>query len=232
MSVQPAIRLVEITKRFPGVVANDRVSLDVYPGEIHGLLGENGAGKSTLVKILYGFYRADSGTIVVRGQPSAIRSPRDARRLGIGLVFQGFTLVPALTVAENVALFMSKLPPVLRPRNLQRAIAEASHRHGLDLDPHVPVWQLSVGQQQRVELLKLLLAQARVLVFDEPTKVLVPHEVETLFGIFARLRADGYALLFITHKLWEVRSSADRITVMRGGGWWGRCSRPRPPRTG
>lgn len=217
MSVQPAIRLVEITKRFPGVVANDRVSLDVYPGEIHGLLGENGAGKSTLVKILYGFYRADSGTIVVRGQPSAIRSPRDARRLGIGLVFQGFTLVPALTVAENVALFMSKLPPVLRPRNLQRAIAEASHRHGLDLDPHVPVWQLSVGQQQRVELLKLLLAQARVLVFDEPTKVLVPHEVETLFGIFARLRADGYALLFITHKLREVRSSADRITVMRGG---------------
>ncbi|MCR4391862.1 MAG: ABC transporter ATP-binding protein [Candidatus Acetothermia bacterium] len=214
---RPVVRLSQITKRFPGVVANDGVSLEVYPGEVHGLLGENGAGKSTLVKILYGFYRADSGSVFLDEQPVSIRSPRDARRLGIGMVFQGFTLLPALTVAENVALFMTRVPAVLPPRRLRRAVVEASRRYHLELDPDVPVWQLSVGQQQRVELLKLLLSQARVLVFDEPTKVLVPHEVEALFRTFASLREGGYALIFITHKLREARACADRITVMRRG---------------
>ncbi|MFN3346437.1 MAG: ABC transporter ATP-binding protein [Candidatus Bipolaricaulaceae bacterium] len=217
MKDTPALRLVGITKRFPGVLANDRVDFTLLPGEIHALLGENGAGKSTLVKIAYGFYQADSGEIFVHGKKAEIRSPRDARRLGIGLVFQGFTLIPAMTVAENAALFLAQIPWVLRPRDLQRAIREASQRYGLELDPAAPVWQLSVGEQQKVELLKLLLANARILIFDEPTKVLVPHEVENLFRVFADLRADGYSLVFITHKLREALTCADRITVMRQG---------------
>lgn len=217
MKETPALRLVGITKRFPGVLANDRVDFELLPGEIHALLGENGAGKSTLVKIAYGFYQADSGEIFVHGKKVEIRSPRDARRLGIGLVFQGFTLIPAMTVAENVALFLAQIPWLLRPRDLQRAIRDASQRYGLELDPAAPVWQLSVGEQQKVELLKLLLANARILIFDEPTKVLVPHEVENLFRVFADLRADGYSLVFITHKLREALTCADRITVMRQG---------------
>lgn len=216
-SAKPVVRLQGITKRFPGVLANDQVDLDLCPGEVHALLGENGAGKSTLVKILYGFYRADAGTIYVNGEPVNIRSPRDARLLGIGMVFQGFTLIPAMTVAENVALFMAELPSVLRPKDLHRAIAQAGERYGLAVNPGALVWQLSVGEQQRVELLKLLLAGARILIFDEPTKVLVPHEVEALFRVFQNLKADGYALLFITHKLREALTCAERITVMRQG---------------
>lgn len=217
MDEAPVLRLVDITKRFPGVLANDRVNFDLLPGEVHALLGENGAGKSTLVKIAYGFYQADSGEIHVEGKKVEIRSPRDARRLGIGLVFQGFTLIPAMSVAENVALFLAELPWLVRPRDLRQAIQEASQRYGLDLDPAAPVWQLSVGEQQKVELLKLLLAKARILIFDEPTKVLVPHEVENLFRVFQNLREDGYSLVFITHKLREALTCADRITVMRQG---------------
>ncbi|MCS7239991.1 MAG: ABC transporter ATP-binding protein [Candidatus Bipolaricaulota bacterium] len=214
---KPVVQLQGITKRFPGVLANDQVDFDLYPGEIHALLGENGAGKSTLMKILYGFYRADAGTIRVNGKLAHIRSPRDARLLGIGMVFQGFTLIPAMTVAENVALFMAELPPVLRRKDLHRSITQASERYGLALNPGALVWQLSIGEQQRVELLKLLLAGARVLIFDEPTKVLVPHEVAALFHVFQSLKADGYSLIFITHKLREALTCADRITVMRQG---------------
>jgi len=217
MDKSPVLRAEGITKRFPGVVANNRVNFDVQAGEIHALLGENGAGKSTLVKILYGFYQPDSGTISLDGRPTPIRSPREARGHGIGLVFQGFTLIPALTVAENVALFLSKLDWYISPKKLAAQIQEASRRYGLELEPKTPVWQLSVGQQQRVELLKLLLTRARVLIFDEPSKVLAPHEVDTLFGIFRDLRNDGYSLVFITHKLREALSCADRITVLRQG---------------
>ncbi len=206
-----------MTKSFPGVLANDRVDLDVYGGEIHALLGENGAGKSTLMKVLYGLYRADAGEIRFHDRPVQIRSPHDARRLGVGMVFQTFTLIPALTVAENIALFLPDLPAVVDQAQIARRIEEVSERYGLSVDPHAPVWQLSIGEQQKVELLKLLLADARVLILDEPTRVLAPHEIDALFQVFANLRGHGYAVVFITHKLHDVLACADRITVMRRG---------------
>lgn len=206
-----------ITKAFPAVVANDAVDLDARAGEIHALLGENGAGKSTLMKILYGVYRADAGSIEVDGRPVQIRSPEDARRLGIGMLFQTFTLIPAFTVAENVALFRPALPAVLRRATLQREVRELALRYGFEIDPRALVGRLSAGEQQKVEIVKLLLAGARILIFDEPTSVLAPHEIEGLFDVFRRLRADGYVVIFITHKLREVLACADRITVLRRG---------------
>lgn len=214
---EPLLRLRGICKSFPGVLANDHVNLDVYAGEVHTLLGENGAGKSTLVKILYGFYRADAGEICLNGQPIRIGSPHDARRQRIGMVFQEFTLIPAMTVVENVALFLPGLPFVLDNRQLARKITETAERYHLQVDPWAVVGQLCVGDQQKVEVLKLLLADARVLILDEPTKVLAPHEVAGLFQVFERLKADGYAIVFITHKLREVLACADRITVVRRG---------------
>lgn len=214
---EPLITLRGITKAFPNVLANDHVDLDIYSGEIHGLLGENGAGKSTLMKILYGFYRADSGEIRFNGQPVQIRSPLDARNLRIGMVFQDLALIPAMSVIENIALFLPGLKAVLNKRQIAQRIKEVSERYHLQVDPWAPVWQLSVGEQQKVEVLKLLLADARVLILDEPTRVLASHEVEGLFQVFAELRRDGYAVVFITHKLGEVLSCADRITVMRHG---------------
>src|SRR5437773_3634392 len=216
-NVEPLVALRGITKSFPGILANDRVDFDVYPGEIHALLGENGAAKSTLVKVLYGIHQADTGTIQFGDRAVQIRSPHDARRLGIGMVFQQFTLIPALSVVENVALFLPHLPAVLDHVVIARRIEEVSGRYGLAVDPWAPAWRLSVGEQQKVEILKLLMARSRVLILDEPTRVLVPHEIDGLFRVLAGLREHGYAVVFITHKLPEVLTCADRITVMRGG---------------
>jgi general nucleoside transport system ATP-binding protein len=212
-----ALELRAITKRFPGVVANESVDLDVRVGEVHALLGENGAGKSTLMKIAYGFYQADSGTIRVRGDEVRIRAPHDARALGIGMLFQNFTLIPAFGVVENVALFLPHLEAVLDRASLAGHVSDVAARYQLDIDPWQLVGRLSAGEQQRVEVLKLLLADARILILDEPTSVLAPHEIDALFEMFERLKADGYAIVFITHKLPEVLACADRITIMRHG---------------
>ncbi len=217
MRAAPILSLRAITKSFPGVRANDRVDLDVYPGEVHALIGENGAGKSTLMKILYGFYRADSGEILHEGKPVRIGSPQDARRRGIGMVFQELVQIPALSVAENIALFLPDPPAVLNRAAVARRIAEASDRYGLAVDAAAPLGRLSVGERQRVEIVKLLLAEARILILDEPTRGLAPHEVERLLETFGHLRRDGYAVVLITHKLPEVLAGADRITVMRQG---------------
>jgi general nucleoside transport system ATP-binding protein len=217
MSRAPALSLRSIKKTFPGVIANDDVDLDVYRGEVHAVVGENGAGKSTLVKIVYGFLRADAGEIRLDGAPVRIRSPRDARSLGIGLVFQDFVQVPAMSVAENVALFLPDLPWLLDPSEVAGRIRATSLRYRLDVEPSAPVWQLSVGERQKLEVIKLLLADARILILDEPTRGLAPHEVRGLFESFDALRRDGYAVVLIAHKLGEVLACADRITVMRRG---------------
>ena len=211
------VSLRGITKQFPNVLANDSVSLDLFPGEVHALLGENGAGKSTLMKILYGFYSADSGSIAVDGEEVHIGSPLDARRLRIGMVFQTFTLIPAMTVAENIALYLPGLPAVLDSRRIAKQIDDLGKQYHLDVDPRSPVRDIAIGDQQKVEVLKLLVGRARVLIFDEATRVLAPHEIERLFQIFERLKEDGYAIVFITHKLREVLACADRITVMKRG---------------
>jgi ABC-type uncharacterized transport system ATPase subunit len=214
---KPIVSLRGITKSFPGVLANDRIDLDLYASEIHALLGENGAGKSTLMKILYGFYRYDAGEILFDQRPVVIRSPHDARHHRIGMVFQDFSLIPALTVAENIALFLPKLPAVLNVKAIEQRIIEISRRYDLQVNPRALVSQLSIGEQQKVEILKLLLAEAHLLILDEPTRVLAPHETEALFKVLDSLRQDGYAIVLITHKMKEVMECADRITVLRGG---------------
>ena len=213
----PLLSLQGITKRFPGVMANDAIDLELKHGEVHAILGENGAGKSTLMKIIYGYYQPDAGTILMNGKETRFRSPQDSIRSGVGMVFQNFTLVPAMTVVENVALFWPDQGMVLNHKTLSARIQEVSDRYALEVDPSARVGSLTMGQRQKVELIKLIIANARLLICDEPTSVLAPHEVEGLFKVFDELKADGYAILFITHKLREVMATADRITVLRHG---------------
>ncbi|MGQ9700281.1 MAG: ABC transporter ATP-binding protein [Candidatus Bipolaricaulaceae bacterium] len=213
----PLVLLRHITKTFPGVVANDRVTLEVRAGEIHALLGENGAGKTTLVNVLYGLYRPDSGEIWVQGRRVEIRSPRDAIALGIGMVHQHFKLVLPHTVAENVALGLRGTPFWAPARAMAQKLRDLSERYGLPVDPDRRVWELSAGEQQRVEILKALVRKAKVLILDEPTSVLTPQEAQELFEVLARMKAEGHGIIFISHKLDEVLSVADRVTVMRRG---------------
>ncbi len=213
----PFLELRSLTKRFPGVVANDRVDLSVRAGEVHALLGENGAGKSTLVSMLYGLLQPDGGEIRLQGRPVRIRSPRDALALGIGLVPQHFLLVKKHTVAENVALGLSGVPFLAPTRALADRLRRLGERYGLPVDPRAYVWQLSAGEQQRVEILKVLVRDVRLLILDEPTSVLTPQEARGLFAVLRRMKAEGHAVIFITHKLEEVLEVADRVTVLRRG---------------
>jgi len=208
-----------ITKRFPGVVADDRVDFDLRRGEVHALLGENGAGKSTLMNILYGLYRPDEGEIDVKGKPVSFHSAKDAIDRGIGMVHQHFMLIPVMTVAENIVLEVepTRAGVLLDYNAAVERVREISTRFGLAVDPNAKVENIGVGQQQRVEILKALYRGAEILILDEPTAVLTPQEAGELFGIIKSLQADGTSIIFISHKLNEVLEIADRITVLRRG---------------
>ncbi len=212
------VEMRNIVKRFPGVLANDRVCLDVNAGEVVALLGENGAGKSTLMRQLYGLYRPDEGEIIIDGKPHVFHSPADAIRAGIGMIHQHFMLVPTLTVAENVALGLrSSREPLLDLDKVTPRIRELSQLYGLKVDPSAYIWQLSVGEQQRVEIIKALYRGASLIILDEPTAVLTPQEVDDLFQTLRRMVNEGHALIFISHKLHEVMAISDRVTVLRDG---------------
>ena len=213
----PAIEAVGIVKSFPGVLANDHVDFDLRPGEIHALLGENGAGKSTLMNILAGLYRPDEGVVRVDGRDVEFRSPRDAISAGIGMVHQHFTLVPSQTVAENVLLGLDRPRFLLDLRKSEAEVARLAREIGLRVDPAARIWQLSVGEQQRIEIIKLLFHGARVLILDEPTAVLAPQEIAELFATLRSMVEAGRSVVFISHKLGEVLAIADRLTVMRAG---------------
>ncbi len=210
------IEMRGITKHFGHVTANHQVNFVLRQGEIHALLGENGAGKTTLMRILYGLYRPDEGEILVEGRPASIHSPRDAIALGIGMVTQHFALVPTLTVAENVVLGFTPAFHLNRTE-IERSVAQAALRFGMEIDPTALVGHLSVGQRQRVEILKALYRNARVLILDEPTAVLTPQEVKALFETLRHLQQEGLSVIFISHKLAEVMSITDRVTVLRDG---------------
>ena len=218
---RPRIHKMEmegITKRFPGVLANDNVDFDVSSGEVHALLGENGAGKSTLMKILYGLYSQNEGDIWLNGERAIIQSPGDAMRLGIGMIHQHFMLVDSLTVAENVALGLSSSRGFITDLDVvAERVMELGGIYGLQVEPDAYIWQLSVGQQQRVEIIKALYRGAALLILDEPTAVLTPQEVDEFFITMRQMVTDGHALIFISHKLHEVIDICDRVTVLRDG---------------
>jgi simple sugar transport system ATP-binding protein len=245
MSASPRLQLQGITKRYPAVVANDGVSLTVAPGQTHAVLGENGAGKSTLMKIIYGSVKPDAGQVQWNGQPVHIRNPQEARALGIAMVFQHFSLFDTLTVAENVWLGLGSRAPGrpklgaprreaapgdasggARPLSLaevSRSITAKAAEYGLDIDPARPVHTLSVGQMQRVEIIRALLTEPQLLILDEPTSVLTPQAVEKLFVVLRKLASEGCSILYISHKLHEIRELCDACTVLRGGKVTGVC---------
>src|SRR5437879_3528469 len=209
-----------ITKRFPGVLANDQVDFEALPGEIHALLGENGAGKSTLSNILTGLYRPDEGEILLRGKPVVFQSPRDAIEAGIGMVHQHFRLAASFTVAENLVLGHRDAADrglLLEPRAVEGRIADLSERYRMPVNPRARIWQLSVGEQQRVEILKALYRGARVLILDEPTSQLTPQEAGDLFQTLRLMAGERRAVIFISHKLEEVMAVANRVMVLRRG---------------
>ena len=211
------VEMKGIVKRFPGVLANDRVDFELRAGEIHALLGENGAGKSTLMNVLAGLYKQDAGIIKVKGNPVVFSSPRDAIQAGIGMVHQHFMLVPSQTVTENILLGLDEPRFFMRLIEYDKKIAELGDKFGLKVDPRAKIWQLSVGEQQRVELLKMLYRGANVLVMDEPTAVLAPTEIDGLFDTLRSMVAQGKSVIFISHKLQEVTAIADRVSVLRRG---------------
>ena len=221
---EPLLRLNDLTKAYPGVVANSDVSFDIHAGEVHALLGENGAGKSTLVKMIYGLVKPDVGEMSLNGVPFAPPAPSAARLSGVAMVFQHFSLFDALNVAENIALGMENAP---KQRDLAAKIKDVSHQYGLPLDPYMRVGDLSAGERQRVEIIRCLLQNPKLLIMDEPTSVLTPQEVDILFETLRQLSAEGTAILYISHKLEEIRALCDNATVLRLGQVVGECD----PRT-
>ena len=217
----PRLQLRGITKAYPGVIANSDVSLTVLPGETHAVLGENGAGKSTLMKIIYGSIKPDAGQILVNGKPVQIRNPKEARALGISMVFQHFNLFDTITVAENVWLGLDKAQSL---EQVTASITAKATEYGLDIDPSRPVHTLSVGEMQRVEIIRALLTSPQLLILDEPTSVLTPQAVEKLFVVLKKLASEGCSILYISHKLHEIRELCNACTVLRGGKVTGVCN--------
>ena len=220
MSQPPRLQLLGISKRYPGVVANSDIDLSVQAGEIHAVLGENGAGKSTLMKIIYGTVKPDGGSVAVDGRQVVVRNPQEARALGISMVFQHFSLFDTLTVAENVWLGLSKR---LSLSDVSRRITQTTRTYGLELDPSRPVHTLSVGERQRVEIVRALLSDPRLLILDEPTSVLTPQAVDNLFVTLRQLSGQGCSILYISHKLHEIRALCTACTVLRAGKVTGVC---------
>ncbi len=213
----PILEMKGITKTFPGVIANSDVNLQIFQGEIHALLGENGAGKSTLMNVLTGIYKPDDGEILYHGDPYNIKKPKDAVNIGIGMVHQHFKLVEPLTVTENVFLGSKECRQVLDMAEMSKKVTVCSEEFGLQLENSAKIWQLSIGEQQRVEIVKLLFRGTEILILDEPTAVLTPGESISLFRVLRKMADKGKAIIFITHKMYEVMAHSDRITVLRGG---------------
>jgi len=211
------VKMVNITKKFPGVLANDKIHFEARKGEIHALLGENGAGKTTLMNVLYGLYRPDAGEIYIRDKRVTISSPKDAVNHKIGMIHQHFTLVPPFTVTQNVILGLKFSKGVINIKQAEKEIVEIAKKYGLKIAPRVQVWQLSVGEQQRVEILKALYRGAEILILDEPTSVLTPLEAKDLFKTLRSLAKEGATIIFISHKLDEIMEISDRVTVLRDG---------------
>jgi len=217
MDEPPIVRMKQIVKRFPGVLALDHVDFELRRGEVQALLGENGAGKTTLMNVLYGIHRPDAGRIYVNDKEVSIRSPKDAIDLGIGMVHQNFKLVETHTVCENVLLGLEHLPMILKLKSAESDIESLSRQYDLPIDPRAKIWQLSMGERQRVEILKILYRGANILILDEPTSVLTPIESRHLFEFLRKMASEGKSVIFITHKLEEVKAVSDRVTVLRAG---------------